>query len=272
MSRARFSVAAAFLAFAALVSCSDPASSPTLGTNSNWFLACSEDGDCSGTTSCECARCTRACDVDADCNGLDDAHCVSPSEPSALSQCPASEPTAGLCLPRCAPGACPEDQACVGESCVSNALPDNAFCAPVAAPDAPDRTQEDELFELVQTLRAEGGVSCGQNAPSVPAGTAVRASAALRCAARVFASDIDATGTQSLVDSSGRNTEQRMSAAGYVPKLWGESFAAGSSSPSDALAIMLGDQASCVALTRDGYSDLGVAHVGHVHVVTLGSD
>lgn len=151
-------------------------------------------------------------------------------------------------------------------------LPARAFCAPVAAADAVERTQEDELFALVQTLRSTGGVACGTNPSSGAASVGLRASAPLRCAARVFAADVDATGSQSLVDSSGRSTKERMGAAGYVPSLWGESFAVGSSSASDALAVMLADQASCVALTRDGYTDLGVAYVGRVYVVTLGSD
>ncbi|HEV8551566.1 MAG TPA: hypothetical protein VGQ57_21105 [Polyangiaceae bacterium] len=32
------------------------------------------------------------------------------------------------------------------------------------------------------------------------------------------------------------------------------------------------DQASCVALTRDDYTDLGVARVGRVQVVTVAAD
>jgi uncharacterized protein YkwD len=271
MSSARFIAAGALLGLIA-AGCSDPTASPTLGTNSNWFTACSDDGSCSRTTSCECARCTRACETDADCRGLAGAHCALANEPAPRSQCLAAETSAGLCLPSCTPGSCAEDQACIGESCVSNALPDNAFCAPVAAPNAPERTQEDELFALVQTLRAAGGVACGTNAPSVAAGSAARASASLRCAARVFAADIDANGAQSLVDSSGRNTKERLGAAGYTPNLWGESFAVGSSSASDALAVMLAEQSSCVALTRDGYTDLGVANVGRAYVVTLASD
>jgi uncharacterized protein YkwD len=272
MNRARFIVAGALLGGAVAPACGPPTSAQTLGTNSNWFSECSDDADCARRTSCQCARCTRSCDVDADCEGLADAHCVSASEPASRSQCLESEASSGLCLPSCTPGGCPEDQACIDASCVSNALPANAFCAPEAAPLAPERTQEDELFALVQTLRSTGGVSCGSNAPSVPAGVALRASAPLRCAARVFAADIDANGTQSLVDSSGRSTKERMSAAGYVPKLWGESFAVGSSTASDALAVMLADQASCIAVTRDGYTDLGVAYVGRVYVVTIGSD
>lgn len=272
MSRARLVALGVLFGAALAVSCGEPQSSPTLGTNSNWFTACGDDGDCARRTSCECARCTRTCSVDADCDGLRDAHCVAASDPSARSQCAASEAPSGLCLPSCSPGACPEDQACIGESCVSSVLPDNAFCAPAASPAADDRTREDELFALVQAMRAAGGVACGSGAPSAPVGTALRASAALRCAARVFAADVDATGAQGLVDSSGRGTEERMSAAGYAATRWGESFAVGSATANDALAVMLADQASCVALTRDGYSDLGVAHVGRVHVVTVGAD
>jgi hypothetical protein len=272
MIRARLFAAGALLGGVLAAACNEPGSSPTLGTNSNWFSACTEDGDCSAATSCRCARCTRTCDADADCHGLDDAHCAQGTEPATRSQCWSDATPAGICLPRCTPGACPEDEACVGGSCVASALPDDAFCAPASAPSAPDRTREDELFELVQAMRAAGGITCGTNAPSVPASIALAASAPLRCAARVFAADLDTTGAQSLVDSSGRSTEQRLRAAGYVPKLWGESFAFSASSASDALAIMLEGQSACVALTQDGYTDLGVAHVGGVYVATLGGE
>ncbi len=88
----------------------------------------------------------------------------------------------------------------------------------------------------------------------------------------MLAADIDATGNQSLVDSSGRNTTERLAAAGYTQSLWSESFAIDTSSPNEALSIMLADPTSCVGLTRDGYTDLGVAAVGRAYVVTLGAE
>jgi uncharacterized protein YkwD len=254
-----------------LAGCGEPKSSPTLGTNSNWFVTCRDDGQCSGSARCECTRCTRTCSADTDCSGLGDARCAISSDASSLSQCRADRP-AGICLARCVHGSCAEDEACVAGSCVSNALPDDDFCAGVAPASAEDRTREDDLFELVQAMRAAGGVSCGSNPSSIPASAPLRSNASLTCAARVLAADLDATGNLSLIDSSGRGTGERLQAAGYAANLWAESFALASASANDALAVMLADTSSCTGLTRAGYVELGVAHVGRAYVATLGSE
>ena len=271
MNSALHLLSATALVLSSLVGCGDPKSSPTLGTNSNWFVTCHEDGECHGATRCECARCTATCSSDADCSDLAAARCASNGDAAGLSQCRDDDAPPGICLPRCAPGACADDEACVAGSCVSNALPANDFCAPVASLAADDRTLVDELFELIQATRAAGGVTCGTNPSSSPAPAPLRASGSLTCAARVLAADLDATGAGSLIDSSGRSTQDRLAAAGYSPNLWAESFAFGASSASAALAFMLADPSSCVGLTRPGYTDVGVAHVGRTYVATLGS-
>jgi hypothetical protein len=253
-------------------SCGDPTSSPTLGTNSNWLVVCTDDGDCTGAARCECARCTRGCDADAACGAIEGGRCALASTPAVLSQCGAETPLAGLCLLGCSPGDCAETEACVSGACVTGLLPDNDFCSPVAASTRELRAGEDELFELVQALRAAGGVACGTNAPSSPASVAVRADGRLRCAARVLATDIDAQGTRGLTDSNGRDSRERLQAAGYAATFWAEGYAVAARTASDALAVMLADDAACSGLTRDGYAALGVAHVGTAYVVTLGAD
>src|SRR5262245_60406378 len=108
MSRlVRVALALAALAFA----CEDPAVSPTAGSNSNWLVSCDVDAHCPGATSCVCTRCTRSCSSDDDCTALGDARCVQATEAASLSECRDAEPS-GLCLPRCEPGACADDQAC----------------------------------------------------------------------------------------------------------------------------------------------------------------
>lgn len=121
-------------------------------------------------------------------------------------------------------------------------------------------------------MRADGGISCGAGAASVPASSPVRTDGRLRCAARALAADIDAEGTRGLVDSSGRSTRDRLEAAGYVATFWAEGYALGSRTPNDALAVILGDESACSGLTRNGYDALGVAHVGNAYVVTLGAE
>jgi hypothetical protein len=259
---------ASSLVLVAFVACGDPSASRTLGTNSNWFLSCDGDATCSAATTCECARCTRACESDEDCRDLPGARCAAAAESAAVSQCGGAAGT-GLCLPRCGAGECPEDQACVAGGCVSSAVPANELCAPVAQAAATDRTGADELAELVATMRSAGGVTCGSSGSSGPLSGVLAVSGTLRCASRVLATDIDQNGTRSLLDSSGRTTDERLSAAGYAPNLWAESYAVGSRTASDALAVMLADPPSCTGLTRDGYTDLGTARVGRAWVVTL---
>lgn len=254
-----------------IAACGTPRASPTLGTNSNWLVACADDGECTGAASCECARCTRTCEADADCSAVGNARCVLAATPAALSQCGVDSESAGICLRGCAAGECAESEACIEGACVTNAMPDNDFCAAVPASTNELRADEDELFELVQAMRAAGGVTCGSSAASTPASTPVGADGRLRCAARALAADIDSEGTRGLVDSSGRNTRDRLQAAGYAATLWAEGYAIASRTPNDALGVILTDESACSGLTRDGYTALGVAHVGNAYVVTLGA-
>jgi hypothetical protein len=88
----------------------------------------------------------------------------------------------------------------------------------------------------------------------------------------VLATDIDAQGTRGLTDSSGRGSRERLQAAGYPATFWAEGYAIAARTASDALAVMLADDAACSGLTRDGYAALGVARVGTAYVVTLGAE
>ncbi len=92
------------------------------------------------------------------------------------------------------------------------------------------------------------------------------------CAARVFATDLEVTRTDSLVDSQGRDSEQRMTLTGYATTLWGESYVFDSASPADALSRMLADPESCSGLTDANLADVGVGVSDHAYVVTLGSE
>lgn len=269
LSASRALLGGLWLVPAVVVACSDPKSSQTLGTNSNWFVECSDDTECTGAARCECARCTRGCETDDDCAGIKHARCAAAATPAALSQCATDAVTSGVCLEACGAGTCTESEACVSGACVSRALPAGDFCAPVATAGQPERTSEDDLLSLIQNLRAAGGVPCGANAAAPPASVPVRANGALFCAARVLAVDIEGQGTRGLVDSSGRGTRERLQAAGYAPRLWAEAFAFNAPSANDALGVMLADESACTGLTRDGYTDVGIARVVDTYVLTL---
>lgn len=255
-----------------VVACSDPKSSQTLGTNSNWFVECSDDTECTGAARCECARCTRGCETDDDCAGIKRARCAAAATPAALSQCAADATPAGVCLAACSAGNCADGEACISGTCVSRSLPAGDFCAPVAAAGQAERASEDDLFSLISNLRAAGGIPCGANAAAPPASVPVRANGALFCAARVLAADIEGQGTRGLVDSSGRGTRERLQAAGYTPRLWADAFAISAASANEALGVMLADESACTGLTRDGYTDAGVARIGDTYAITLGAE
>jgi hypothetical protein len=265
-------LAGALLAFALVaLSCEDPGVSPTAGSNSNWLVTCELDEQCPGVASCVCTRCTRACASDADCAGLGDTRCALPADAAGASEC-VDGASSGLCLPRCEAGSCASDQACVAGACVLDPPPDVDFCAPVAAAAPAAHVREDELLALVQAMREAGGVTCGASEPSTPVPTLLGQRGSLRCAARVLAADVDAGAARGLVDASGRSTRDRLAAAGYADTLWAEAYAVAAPAATDALAIMLGDESSCLALTRDGYVDIGVGSVGDASVVTLAAD
>ena len=257
----------------AALGCSEPGSAPSEGSNSNWLLACESDAECGSAAACRCGGCTRECSSDVECGGLENARCTAATENGRASQCRGAEQDSsfGICLPRCEPGSCLEGQACVQGSCVLAARPSSAFCQAVPAPDQGARTWADELVQALNEARAAGGVTCGSDPPSTPVG-ALRLDARLSCAANVLASDLEVTRAQSLTDSLGRNTEERMNAAGYLDDQWAESFAFQARSASDAVNVMLADSGSCPHLVGATYRDVGAALVGSVSVISIASE
>lgn len=268
--RLLFGRLAGSLALVAL-SCQEPDAGPSAGSNSNWLVACDADVDCQSGRACYCGGCTRECGSDADCGDFPGARCVENTENAHQSQCRAASVSSGICLPGCEAGSCLDGQACVGGSCVLAALPLSELCAPVAVAGPEQRKWEDELLALLNEAREAGGISCGNDPPSVPV-SALRLDARLLCAARAFGSDLEVTRSQSLVDSAGRDTEQRLLAAGYASRAWAEAFTFRASSPNDALSIMLADDTSCRGLMAPSNQDVGVARIGDVDVASLGAE
>jgi len=260
----------------ALCGCGDPPpASPSVGTNSNWLRACATADQCGSDDlpACECGACTRGCAVDADCSQLEDARCALDADPAAWAECGSRAPSfgSGICLPRCRPGSCDDGQACVAGACVLAPLPEGPFCAAVAAQDAALRAREEALLVLVQDMRAAGGVTCGATPASSPS-PALRFDVRLVCAARVWAADIERTGTPSVTDSEGRTGEDRLFEAGYTARSWGDSFAVDATDAAHALTLMLADDDSCQRLTDAAYTDVGVGSAGQTLVVSIGAE
>jgi hypothetical protein len=155
---------------------------------------------------------------------------------------------------------------------VLDPAPAGPFCDAVSTAEPSSRVREDELLALVQAMREAGGVTCGAAAPSAPIPVLLRHRGSLRCAARVLAVDVDAGTNRPLIDASGRNTLDRLTAAGYPDALWAEGYVVNADTATDALAVMLAEETSCAILTRDGFTDVGIGSVGRATVVTLAAE
>lgn len=150
-------------------------------------------------------------------------------------------------------------------------LPASEFCDPVRASTAKARRDEDELIEAFQAMRAAGGVMCTSGGPPTSPASPARLDPRLMCAARVLAADINTTRSRTLTDSAGRNTTDRMLAAGYDPLHWAESLALNPDSTDHALSLMMEGANACEGLTDSEIRDIGVASVGSARVITLAS-
>jgi len=90
------------------------------GSETNWFVSCKSDADCT-VGSCLCGVCTAACDDATSCpwgSGLDT--CADNASAAVDKLCSgASSRSKGICLPGCDSGtACAKGFACVGGACI----------------------------------------------------------------------------------------------------------------------------------------------------------
>lgn len=262
---------ASALALVVTAACGDDETSPHTGSNSNWLVACVDEGDCAAGGECLCGACSRACDDDLDCGSLEGALCSSVDDGASITQCGAGEPSIGLCLPGCEPGSCAQGQSCVAGACVIAELPDTEFCDPARAPSPAERTAEEELLVHIQQGRVAGRTTCTSAETPAPA-PPLRLDGRLSCVARVRAVDQANTGVTGPADSQGRDAAERASLAGYDVSLWWESYAYNVASGNQAYNQLLDDPNSCPELGNPQYTDVGVGASGDVFVVLLAAD
>jgi hypothetical protein len=93
----------------------------------------------------------------------------------------------------------------------------------------------------------------------------------LMCAARVFAADLDTNPNDTLIDSGGRETPERLDLAGYAPRDWGEAFAY-AADPATAFNFMASGERTCPVLFSESLSDVGVGCVRDACVITLAAE
>ncbi len=92
-------------------------------SQTNWLKSCQISADC-GVLSCVCGVCTQTCETDASCTQTKGASCIKASDPGVVTQCGATPPeAAGICMPRCEAGSCPQNQTCAAGLCTPIADP-----------------------------------------------------------------------------------------------------------------------------------------------------
>jgi hypothetical protein len=258
---------------ALFLSCSEPASTPNVGSNTNWLTACEVNSECVDELMCHCGACSKGCTLDSDCAGYQGTACVSSAEDAAVALCrgAAAWASPGICLPRCQPGGCAEAQTCTLGACVPRALPRVDFCSAVSSASVENRTREEELILAVEEARMNGGIDCGTGTVTGSL-SFVRVDPRLTCAARVLAQDLAVTGARVLTDSAGRTTSDRLGLVGYQARAWVEGFTRDMSSASTALVAMLGDSDFCSGISNGTILDIGVGYADNVYVVTMGAE
>jgi hypothetical protein len=264
---------AAFGSIGLLLGCSEPKSSPNVGSNSNWLTACEVGADCAASLPCNCGACSKGCSHNEDCADFAGTTCVLATEDASNALCrgEANWASQGVCLPRCQPGSCGTGQACVLSACVPMALPDLDLCSSVAGVTNAQRTQEEELILSVEKTRQTGGIDCGNGLVATLLHF-VRLDPRLTCAARALAADIAASGIRGLTDSAGRTTVERHALAGYSSRFWAEGYAYDVPSASVALQAMLADQDFCIGFVNATLADVGVGFSNNVYVATLATE
>jgi hypothetical protein len=271
MTRGR-GVLAGLALWACTLACSDPHPGPQVGSNSNWLRTCSTDDVCGKSLGCQCGACTKPCQSDADCASLSNARCVLEHDSAAQALCRSSDTWTGggMCRPRCQPGTCDAGQVCALLACTPLEVPSSGECASIAVQQSDAELQEEQLLDVVEQARLDGGVVCGGSAS--PAAAAVRPDARLFCAARLLAADLAAHGGTTLVDSQGRDTAARMQLTGYSSSFWAEGFGSNVKSASSAWSAMLQSADFCDIAASTRLEDVGVGVWNGTYVVTMGAE
>lgn len=116
-----------------------------------------------------------------------------------------------------------------------------------------------ELLQRVNTLRA-AGASCGARGAFAPAG-ALQWNAALTTASLAHSRDMATNDFFSHTGSSGSSAGQRIGAAGYAWRTYGENIAAGYGTVQAVIDGWMSSDGHCANIMNAGFRDIGVACV-----------
>lgn len=115
------------------------------------------------------------------------------------------------------------------------------------------------MLELANRYRA-AGATCGSQGSFAPA-PALRWQASLAQAALKHSDDMQSGNFFSHTGSDGSSAGQRLTAAGYGWRSWGENIAAGQSSVASVMAGWMDSPGHCANLMNAGFRDIGLACV-----------
>jgi len=146
------------------------------------------------------------------------------------------------------------------------------YCAGTTEWSAEAAALEEQLLELVNDLRAEGG-TCGER--RFRSREPLRMLDSLRCAARVHSADMLEHDFFSHTGNDGSQPRERMRVAGYEGRAWAENIAAGSATAEDALRQWVESEPHCMNLLGQ-YRSTGIGYVeggryGHLWTQTFGN-
>lgn len=137
-------------------------------------------------------------------------------------------------------------------------VPDNDYCAGVAAWSEPARAFEAEVVELVNQARAQGA-SCGGQPFGVTGPLVMEAR--LRCAARVHSLDMATRDFFDHTNPDGESPYDRMEQAGYSYQAAGENIAAGQTTPQEVVAGWMESPGHCTNIMSPDFTQIGVGYV-----------
>lgn len=139
----------------------------------------------------------------------------------------------------------------------SGEVPDEPYCAPTETWNPDYAALEAEIVVIVNRYRAEGANCGGQEMP--PAGP-LSMDPNLQCAARVHTMDMAERDFFDHDNPDGDGPDDRMEAAGYDGRGWGENIAAGNSTAEETMEQWMDSPGHCRNIMNDGYTLIGVGY------------
>jgi uncharacterized protein YkwD len=154
----------------------------------------------------------------------------------------------------------------------SGMVPEEPYCAVTEGWDPEYAAMEDEIVVLVNQFRAQGANCGGEEMPPVGPLTM---DPNLQCAARVHTKDMADRDFFDHDNPDGDGPSERMDAAGYDGRNWGENIAAGRDTPEETMDQWMNSPGHCTNIMAEDFTLIGVGYYpggeyGHLWTQTFG--